>query len=271
MRETTGQDYALIDVRDVDIAFREQRFIEEGQLPKDAEVVGHAWEKSNKDGSRDLRFNNNRQLPVMGYGQLEFRTSQGLNEAYLISNSVAAKRFALAFSDLQRSLRELASSPQGSDSANSSPALVESASTYQIPDPPKTHGAHEYSLAVLALVGGVAWWGFASPTQMPTSNTPLRPTETTVSVQPLPAKPELRSPQTPARIAESATSRPLAESVKTLQRANLRSGPSTGATILKTIEAGVAFRVYGRTSGWVKVGFDQPTGWINATLLGPIQ
>ena len=71
IRERNGTDYALIDIRNIDVRFNSERFIENEQVPNDAQVVGQAWEKSNKDGSPDRRFGNNRQFPVLGYGVVE--------------------------------------------------------------------------------------------------------------------------------------------------------------------------------------------------------
>jgi len=131
IQESKEHDYALIDLCDIDLRFAVQRFIEDDELPKDALIIGHAWEKSNKDGSPDRRFRNNRQLPIMGYGQLEFRTNQGLNEAYMISDQERAKQFAIAFIALQNSLRSSSSKAAEIDTLGSPQTLVEPASEYQ--------------------------------------------------------------------------------------------------------------------------------------------
>jgi hypothetical protein len=47
----------------------------------------------NKSGGPDRRFANNRQLPVMRYGELRMQSSTGLNEAIQISNVQSADAF----------------------------------------------------------------------------------------------------------------------------------------------------------------------------------
>jgi uncharacterized protein YgiM (DUF1202 family) len=49
--------------------------------------------------------------------------------------------------------------------------------------------------------------------------------------------------------------------------ANIRSGPSASATVIRIARAGEKFDVFGRANGWVQVGTDKPLGWIAASLL----
>ena len=102
MRDMT--DIALIDLKDVHLDFSLTRFIEEETVPKDSEVLGYTWAKANKDGSRDKRFSSNYQIPVLKYGEIHFRTKEGLNEVYLVSNADAMIDFATLFNDYQQLL-----------------------------------------------------------------------------------------------------------------------------------------------------------------------
>lgn len=86
--------FALVDARDVNMHFEAVTFLEEEGVPADAQVVGHAWKKSNKDGSPDRRFANNSQIPIAQYGSLHLSSTSGLNEQYLVSNSQFAEAFA---------------------------------------------------------------------------------------------------------------------------------------------------------------------------------
>jgi hypothetical protein len=45
--------FALIDSREVTLGAQVTRLIEEDAIPTETQVVGHAWAKSNKDGSPD--------------------------------------------------------------------------------------------------------------------------------------------------------------------------------------------------------------------------
>ena len=105
--------FALLDLREVDIDFNSVRFIEEGEIPHDTPVVGHAWAKANKDGSRDRRFSDNYQIPICEYGHLLFSTSTGLTEEYQFSNWQAASNFAHAFAAYKAALSRLAASGLG--------------------------------------------------------------------------------------------------------------------------------------------------------------
>lgn len=58
------------------------RFIERGFVPGDATQVGTTWRFVNRHGGPDRRFNNNRQLPIMLYGELHIHSPSGLNELF---------------------------------------------------------------------------------------------------------------------------------------------------------------------------------------------
>ncbi|MGE0063482.1 MAG: DUF4236 domain-containing protein [Xanthobacteraceae bacterium] len=77
-------------------------FIEEKTTPPDAVILGNTWRFINKDGSPDRRFNGNRQIPICQYGQMSFRSANGLNCIVQYSRHAAAERFAKAINILQR-------------------------------------------------------------------------------------------------------------------------------------------------------------------------
>jgi hypothetical protein len=91
------QAFALIDSREVTLTHRDTRFIEAEQLPADTRTIGHAWAKSNKDGSPDRRFRDNHQIPIVVYGSLTFTSPTGLQEEFQLSNAGLAARFAQAW------------------------------------------------------------------------------------------------------------------------------------------------------------------------------
>ncbi|HVB55690.1 MAG TPA: DUF4236 domain-containing protein [Candidatus Acidoferrales bacterium] len=97
------QAFALIDFHEVKLEFQPIRFIEEEPVPSDAQKIGEAWAKSNKDGGPDLRFRDNYQIPVVAYGDLLFSSASGLNEQYEFSSPALAQRFANAWETFQRS------------------------------------------------------------------------------------------------------------------------------------------------------------------------
>lgn len=93
-------DFALIDIRNLEISIINQHFIEEEALPNDASVIKRVWAKSNADGSQDRRFKNNYQIPVCQYGRIDLKTFTGLNESYMFSNYNKALDFAQALHTL---------------------------------------------------------------------------------------------------------------------------------------------------------------------------
>jgi hypothetical protein len=97
-------NFGIIDLREVDITFKAQRFVERGEVASDAKVVDSTWYKVNKDGSPDKRYKQNFEMPICLYGELEFRSKTGLHEAYMISDCDAAQQFALSFKEYQKML-----------------------------------------------------------------------------------------------------------------------------------------------------------------------
>ncbi|AOD14823.1 hypothetical protein VB151_19945 [Xanthomonas fragariae] len=73
------------------------RFIEDEVVPPDAAVVGQTWAKVNKNGSRDMRFRDNNQIPIVQYGRLLFTSPGGVQEEHQFSDAIAAGEFARAF------------------------------------------------------------------------------------------------------------------------------------------------------------------------------
>lgn len=98
--------FALIDYSDLSVDAAVVSFVESETVPRDATVVGHTWEKTNKDGSPDRRFNGNRQLPICSYGRLAFSSPSGINEEFQFSSSEAALSFGRAFADHKAALRQ---------------------------------------------------------------------------------------------------------------------------------------------------------------------
>ncbi len=62
------------------------RFQESGKVPKDTQVIGHTWKYINKSGGPDKRFKDNRQIPICLYGELELKSTSGLNTVIMFSN-----------------------------------------------------------------------------------------------------------------------------------------------------------------------------------------
>jgi hypothetical protein len=70
---------------DVQAQSGKTRFIETEQVPADSAQVGTTWRYVAKNGGPDRRFNNNRQLPIMLYGEFKLSSGSGLNEQFQCS------------------------------------------------------------------------------------------------------------------------------------------------------------------------------------------
>lgn len=85
--EPSGVGAVLYD--QIKIERRQTRFIEDGTVPKDAQVVGHTWKYVNKKGGPDKRFKDNRELPIALYEDIHLTSPAGLNELVQVSKSGA--------------------------------------------------------------------------------------------------------------------------------------------------------------------------------------
>lgn len=75
-----------LNYTDVRTEVHGQRFIESEKVPKDAKIVDYTWQYVNKSGGPDKRFQNNERIPICLYGEMEVRSSSGLNTDIMFSN-----------------------------------------------------------------------------------------------------------------------------------------------------------------------------------------
>jgi hypothetical protein len=81
-------------------AATETRFIEEGLVPRDAQQVGTTWRYVCKNGTPDLRFRDNRQIPILRYGEVAISSAHGVRIVFQVSRPEAAFRAAHALNTL---------------------------------------------------------------------------------------------------------------------------------------------------------------------------
>lgn len=98
--------FALIDLREIKLDFNTMQFVEEETVPSDTQVVGQTWAKVNKNGTPDLRFRANYQIPLCLYGRLVITSPGGIEEEYQFSNALATGEFAHAFQAYQSALAQ---------------------------------------------------------------------------------------------------------------------------------------------------------------------
>ncbi|AZQ82954.1 hypothetical protein EKO29_02085 [Colwellia sp. Arc7-635] len=99
-----NNDFALVDILDIDVHYTLVSFIESEGVPSDTEVVDHTWAKANKNGDRDKRFADNYQIPVVEYGELHFKSKSGINEVYMFSNPEPVIAFKKMFDEYKQVL-----------------------------------------------------------------------------------------------------------------------------------------------------------------------
>lgn len=71
---------------DMYFGIKSTSFVETESKCNDSEIISYTWKYANLDGGRDLRFSNNRRYPVCKYGELTFKSPNGINTIIEFSN-----------------------------------------------------------------------------------------------------------------------------------------------------------------------------------------
>ena len=101
------EKFAMIPITDIVFTYTNVDFIEKGIVPPDAKIINKTWDKVNKDGSPDRRFSGNYEIPIVQYGEIIFKTESGMHEVYQISNCESAQLFGFAFTEYQRTIKNI--------------------------------------------------------------------------------------------------------------------------------------------------------------------
>lgn len=287
IRDKASSDYALIDLRDLTVETYGCRFIERETVPPDAEIVGHAWHRSNKDGSPDRRFSENFQIPIALYGEIRFRTRNGVEEAYHASHCGSALAFGNAIASFQDALRRQAKNSKSvvgpavaSEGLQKDPGAL-------LPALPKVLGAYEV-IAIPALLAGLLAYGPVSNLLQPKltsapmaviSSTPAvsivsaeRPSTSSTPVSMPPQVAPIPSAAAPAPMSASAPAPASAapsvfEKMVVKQTANVRAGPDRAAASVRVVPIGTTVTVFEKRGSWIKIGDTAAWGWTHASLL----
>jgi hypothetical protein len=97
--DTSG--VGAVSYAELNINIGQTRFVEDSSVPSDAKQVGSTWRYVNRNGGPDRRFNNNRQLPILLYGEMSLTSSSGLNELLQYSVPDCGSKFAGAVGALR--------------------------------------------------------------------------------------------------------------------------------------------------------------------------
>ena len=95
--------YGAIAYERAELEWATTTFVEDGTVPSDSRFVKHTWRYVRKDGGPDMRFTNNRQLPVLEYGQFRISSqTTGLDLQLMVSSSSKAGEFVRAYEEYRR-------------------------------------------------------------------------------------------------------------------------------------------------------------------------
>jgi len=81
-----------------------ERFIEDGPVPSDSDVVDTTWKYANKRGGPDRRFKDNKEIPICLYGNLDLSTSAGLLCHLQTSKNDAPQSFSKQYSSYLKTI-----------------------------------------------------------------------------------------------------------------------------------------------------------------------
>jgi hypothetical protein len=90
--------YADIAYAECGVSATATRFIEEDAVLSDAIKVGTTWKYVNVDGGPDRRYKDNRQIPIMRYGELSLSTDSGFRFVWQTSRPDAIQTMAASIS-----------------------------------------------------------------------------------------------------------------------------------------------------------------------------
>lgn len=94
--------FAAIPYEQIRASFETTRFIESEVIPPDSRQVATTWRFVNKSGGPDRRFNDNRELPVLEYGELTLRSTSGMTVVLQVSSPIHGQRAYHALLELNR-------------------------------------------------------------------------------------------------------------------------------------------------------------------------
>ena len=104
---SSNSGFGAIAYSDLEILVGETSFVEDQDVPRDASVVGRTWRHVNKNGGPDLRFNDNRELPICKYEEVRFTSGSGLNELIHISRTGCGELLRKRISEMSQAIEGL--------------------------------------------------------------------------------------------------------------------------------------------------------------------
>lgn len=96
-----GNDVRKVTYSHVIVNLSYLSFRESERVPKDAQEIGCTWKYINKDGTQDLRFKNNKKIPICRYCELLIRIGNYQDFTLVVSNIDVAISFKNAVDSLR--------------------------------------------------------------------------------------------------------------------------------------------------------------------------
>jgi hypothetical protein len=121
-----GKRFSDVAYAELSALARNGRFIETESAPRDGVQVDTTWQYVNVKGGPDRRYKNNRQLPVMLYGELELTSDSGLSWLLQCSKSDGFYELARVLKGAPSAL-ERSSEPAHADTARELPSTANGA------------------------------------------------------------------------------------------------------------------------------------------------
>lgn len=97
--------FGAVDYASLKFDLKSVPFIEEGVVPSDASVVGSTWKYVNKDGGPDRRFNNNPQIPICQYDEVQVTSGSGIHEVLQLSRVGVSSQLRAAAAEIVDSIQ----------------------------------------------------------------------------------------------------------------------------------------------------------------------
>jgi hypothetical protein len=97
-------NFGLVELSDLKITYTNFKFQEEETIPSDAVIIGETWAKVNYNGTPDKRFKNNYKIPIVSYGEIEFKSNTGIYEVFIFSNAESTRAFCSSFETYLKSI-----------------------------------------------------------------------------------------------------------------------------------------------------------------------
>ncbi len=98
----SGRQFVELPYATIAVRFDPERFIEAERVPKDAHKVGTTWRYVNVSGGPDKRYRDNRQLPIMEYGELRLSAGTSWRLRLQTSQPDAARVLAQGISQMAK-------------------------------------------------------------------------------------------------------------------------------------------------------------------------